>query len=74
MGVFGLCHVRSTLLLVVVHSQGDSSPVTSSLVPTVSSFPAAECPIIWGPALDRSEGGSMDEMLRRLTQFSHCAG
>lgn len=27
-----------------------------------------------GIRCDRSEGRSMDEMLRRLTQFSHCAG
>jgi hypothetical protein len=41
---------------------------------TVSSFPSAARRVIWGPGIDRSEGKSMDEMLRRLTQFSHCAG
>jgi len=34
----------------------------------------AERPITWEPSVDRSEGESMDETLRRLTQFSHCAG
>ena len=51
-----------------------SSPVISLLIGTVSFFSVAERPITWEPGAERSEGGSMDETLRRLTQFSHCAG
>jgi hypothetical protein len=46
----------------------------SLLICTVSFFSVAERPITWEPGVERGEGGSMDETLRRLTQFSHCAG